>query len=91
MQGKRQYAWSAEHKAIMSRHMLAVHAQRKVERLATSWNQRLEAEDGDPSDPELGLGYLDRGETPRTFAQSLARTRDPRRRVVRDSNWRLRP
>jgi hypothetical protein len=34
------------------------------------------------SDPKLGLGHLARGDdVPRTFEQSVARARDPKRRV----------
>jgi hypothetical protein len=38
------------------------------------------------ADPERGLGYLDRGSA-RTFEESLARARDPRRRVRQETNW----
>ena len=45
------------------------------------------------ADAEMGLWHVDRGvDVRRTFAQSVARARDPRRRVLRDgTNWRLRP
>lgn len=39
-------------------------------------------------DADGGLGYLDRGEY-RTFAQSIARVRDPKRRVDATSNHKL--
>jgi hypothetical protein len=66
------WSWSPDRRRAYSRFMTEVWAQRERKPIAV--------------DPEKGLGYLDRGSA-RTFEESLARARDPRRRVRQETNW----
>ena len=57
-------------------------------RMTEIWAQR--PRKSPPGHPDKGLGYLDRGST-RTFEESVARARDPRRRVRQETWGRYRP
>ena len=68
---RRRWQWPIESRRAYSRYMTQVWAERYRPPL--------------PADPKKGLGYLDRGSY-RTFEESVARARDPRRKVREQDN-----
>jgi hypothetical protein len=72
----RGWVWSPEKRLAYSRRMVEIWAQRPRKPI--------------PGHPDKGLGYLQRGSY-RSFEESVARARDPRRKVKQETWVRYRP